>query len=167
MATRTSVNLLWTLISQDERLSVYNASSELVSSAMENTITKVYSDEVVKNYVKTLKLPKVLYECSKLSIYGTDYRPDQFILLPESTNVKPVFGRISKLLSCQKFGYLYYEKTVSTYSPGADIFMIRGTEEFYIVPCQQLPTYRTIEGYCVGERNQISLSLRNYIAESW
>lgn len=98
-------------------------------------------------------------------MYGTDYKPGAFVILPESTNISPKFGKIFKILCCEKFGYIYYQKTKSTYSPATDLFMITDTEDYAIVPCQQLPSYHTIEGYLVGEKNEMSLSLISYISE--
>ena len=64
------MNVLHTLISNDERLSVYNATTEMIPSPLENNISKRCEDDLVKDFVKTLPSPKILHECSKLSVHG-------------------------------------------------------------------------------------------------
>ena len=159
------VNVLHTLISNDERLSVYNATTEMIPSALEKNISKRCTDELVKDFVKTLPSPKILHECSKLSVHNTEYKNGQFVILPESSNTLPVFGKILKLLSCEKFGYLYIQNTSNKYCPKTDLFYLTETQQFRIVPCMQLPCYHTLEAYPVGESKKLSLSLRNYILE--
>lgn len=162
---RTSVNPLFTIISQDERVSAYYAASEILPSDVEKTIIKVFSDYVVEEYVKELDIPIVMYECSKLSVHGTQYKQGQFVLLPESSNKKPVFGKIWKTLSCDKYGYIYYQKTTNAYDQKMDLYMITEMPDFGIVPCIHLPSYHTLEAYKVGEGKEISISMRNYILE--
>ena len=161
-----------TLATNDEKLSAYNATSGIIPSPVESTIIKVCSDRAVKDYLKTLKTPKcpkILYECSKLRIHGTEYKQGQYLILPESSNAVPVFSKVHKLLCCDTFGYILYQETNSTYSSGADIYFVSDTTNFDVLPCIQLPSYHTIEGYPVGtdfgEGRPISLSIRNYIAE--
>ena len=146
-------------------MSAYNASGNLVPSVMENDILRVSSDLVVMDYMKKRNAPKVMYECKKLSIHGTEYKPSQYVMLPESTNDTPVFGKIHKLLSCESFGYIMYQETTSTYCSKTDIFMVSENESFAVVPCMHLPSYHTLEGYEVGEGKNMSLSLRNYIPQ--
>ena len=162
---RTSVNVLYTLISHDERLSAYNASTEMIPNPLENNITERCSDKIVKDFVEKLLSPRVIYECSKLSVHGTEYKRGQYVILPESSNTLPVFGKIFKLLSCEKFGYLIVQKTSSKFCQNTDLYYLTETQEFKMVPCMQLPSFHTLEAYLVGEAKKVSISLRNYILE--
>ena len=159
------MNVLYTLIWHDERLSAYNASTEMIPRSLEYTMKKRCTDNIVKDFVKKLPSTRVIYECSKLSIHGTEYKPGQFVVLPESSNSLPIFGKIYKLLACEKFGYLMFQKTSNKYCPNADLYFLTETQEFEIVPCMQLPSFHTLEAYPVGEAKKMSLSLRNHILE--
>lgn len=72
------MNVLFTLASNDERLSTYNSIGGIVPKTMESNIKNICTDLVVKEYVKKLKSPKVIYECTKLTVHGTEYKPEQF-----------------------------------------------------------------------------------------
>ena len=69
------------------------------------------------------------------------------MLLPNSTNSKPLFGLIYKLLCCEqgKSAYLYYVKTTNVYCEKSDLFIVKESDEYAIVPTIQLPDYHTIE----------------------
>ena len=49
-------------------MGAYNASSNIVPTALENKIIKQSTDEIVKNYIRSLPTSRMLYECSKLNI---------------------------------------------------------------------------------------------------
>ena len=153
------------MISHDERLSAYNASTDMISSPLEYSIIKRCSDGIVENFVKTLPTPKILYECSKLSVHGTEYQHGQFVVLPESSNTLPVFGKILKLLSCEQFGYFVIQNTSNKYCSKTDLYFVIENQQFTVVPCLQLPSYLPIEAYPLGAAKKMSLSLRNYILE--
>ena len=157
------MNVLYTLVSHDERISVYNASTELISNPLQNVITKKCNDDIIKDFVKTSS-SRHLYECSKLIVFGTEYKPGQYVILPESSNASPSFGKIKTLLSCKKFGYLIVQNTTNQYCPKTDLYYVIETQELKIVPCMQLPSYHPLEAYPVGEGKKMSLSLRNYIS---
>lgn len=70
--------MLFTIANNDERLSTYNSISGIVPKTMESNIKNICTDSVVKEYQKKLKCPKVIYECTKLTVYGTEYKPEQF-----------------------------------------------------------------------------------------
>ena len=110
--------------------SAYHATGELVASAMENTIKKVCTDKVVTDYMKKWNYPKVMYECTSLSIHSTAYKPGQYVILPSSTNDLPAFGKIVKLLACNQFGYLCYQETNNEYCHKRDIYMVSNTQNF-------------------------------------
>ena len=59
-------------------------------------MAKYIKDDLAKDFGKTLKTPTVIYECSKLAVHGTEYKRGHYVILPESTNMFPVFGKISK-----------------------------------------------------------------------
>ena len=63
-------------------MGAYNASSNIVPTALENKIIKQSTDEIVKNYIRSLPTPRMLYECSKLIIHGTEYNRGQYVILP-------------------------------------------------------------------------------------
>ena len=105
-------------------------SNQLLVSPIDKTIVKVCTDAVVKNYLKSCHVHGgVLYTCKKLSIFNTEYKINQFILLPESTNSSPSFGKIKSLLCDEKYGYLVYEKTTSYYCKKTDLFFININED--------------------------------------
>ena len=79
---RTSKNVLYTLITNHEKVSVYNSTSEMFPSAIERTIKKIAKEKLVQDFLKSNKVSgKVLYECSKLSVYGTEYKRNTYIVL--------------------------------------------------------------------------------------
>ena len=165
-AKRSSVNPLYTMISNDERKSVYNLSSGLISNRIEKTMkNNVCSEKIVQDYLKTLKNVKNLYECSTCSFYGTEYKSGLFVLLPESTNALPAFAKIFKVYCCEDFCHLYYQKTSNSYCSLTDLFMIKDIDSFGVVRSDHLADYHVLHGYEVGEDNTISISLRCYIAE--
>ena len=168
-ARRTSVNVLYTLISGHERLNVYNSIGERLSLEINMKIQKLVTDDkLVLDFLKDHNVPGAkMYQCSKLSVFSTEYKIDQFIVLPGSKNISPKFGRIKHLLCCQKYGYLVYQDTNSTYCENTDLFFITEGKEQRILPTYQLSigNFRPLEGYLVGEQNLLSLSLRNYVLE--
>ena len=99
-------------------------SNNLLASPIEKNIKQICRDKVVQDYIKTLKNVKTLYECTTCSFYGTEYQSGFFVLLPESTNSLPVFARIVKVLCCEEFCHLYYQKTLNSYCSRTDLFMI-------------------------------------------
>lgn len=152
-------------MANDERLSVYHLSSDMIPKPVESTISKRCTDKVVMDFVKTLPVPREIFECSKLSVHSTDYKCGQFVILSKSTNSCPLFGKIVKLLSCNKYGYLYVQKTLSVYCPDTDLYFLNDTQQFEIQPCLQLPAYHTLEAYPVGESRRMSLSMRYFVPE--
>ena len=105
-AKRSTVNVLYTMITNDEKKSVYHSTGQMIPSSISTNILGICSDQIVLNYLKKFKVPgDSLYHCSKLIIYGTEYKKGNYIVLPNSTNTQPYFGKISKLLCCKKFGY--------------------------------------------------------------
>ena len=79
-------------------------------------------------------------------MFGTEYKFNQFVLLPDSTNAKPSFGKIKQLLCSQENGYLRYKKTSSVYMESRDLFMICEIDEEDIILVQQLSDYYPLEG---------------------
>ena len=145
MAKRTSVNPLFTMISEHEHLSVYNTTSELIPSPIDTTIIKVSEDTHVLDYTKKVKVAGgIIYECSKVEVFGTPYNKEQFIILP-STNDSLVFGQIVKLLSSTDSVYFLYQKTHSVYCPKKDLYMVENLPAFSVIPSQHLADYRPLE----------------------
>ena len=159
------MNVLYTLIWADERIAVYNFSNDLLTNPIEKTIKKVCSNLIVKQYAKDLNIQQEIYECSRLSFHGTDYKCGQFILLPDSTNSSPSFAKICNLLCSDETCYLYYQKTTALYCKHTDLFFITEIDQFDVIQPIQLPSFHVIESYTVGEGDQISLSLRHYVME--
>ena len=73
-AARTTVNLLKTLITHDERVSVYNFSDKMFPNVLEKKIKGICRNKLAIEYVKTHESIDMLYECSKISIYNTEYK---------------------------------------------------------------------------------------------
>ena len=48
---RTSVNVLYTLITNDERASLYNASGQIIPNVVEKTIVRICIDDIAKEYI--------------------------------------------------------------------------------------------------------------------
>ena len=135
------------MISNDERQTVWNMSNGMLISAIEKTILRECTDQIAIDYARDLTTTTVFFECSKLSVYNTQYRKGQYVLLPSSTNEKPDFGKIEKLLICDQgqYAYLYCQNTVSCYCPDTDLYMVTDSEQFVIIPTYQLPDYYPLE----------------------
>ena len=163
---RTSRNVPKTLMQQDERLNVYNLTNNLLVNKMVKNIKNVFSDVAVEQYERTAKVfGGKMYECSKLVIHGTEYFKDQFILLPDSTNSHPNFGRLVKLLCDEKFGYFLYEETKNYYCYDTDLFMVKKKKEKSIIRAEHIASYLPLDSYEVGEKKAVSISLRHNILE--
>ena len=69
------------------------------------------------------------------------------MLLPSSTNDKPEFGKIHKLLVSDqgKDAYLYYQKCSNHYCHDTDLFIVNDCEQFGIISTIKLPDYHPIE----------------------
>lgn len=119
----------------------------MFSSEIETKIKDVCNDKIATDYLKRHKNIKAFYECSKLSIFNTEYKQGQYVLLPESTNEKPLFGKIFKLLCCEqgKYGYLYIEKTTSSYNSNTDLYIVNESGQFDIIAAIQLPDYHSLD----------------------
>ena len=58
----------------------------------------ITEDKLVQDFLRSHKVPgEKLYQCSKLSVFNTEYKVGQFIILPGSKNISPKFGEIKKL----------------------------------------------------------------------
>ena len=138
----------------------------MIPSNVENTIIRKCNEKIVNDFIATFPVPlDTLYECSHLSSFGTPYKKQQFIILPESKNQSILFGKIEKLLTCTKNGYILYQKMYSEYSEDLDLFFVYETNEFDVVPLEWLADPRPLQGYALGEADKISVSLKNYICE--
>ena len=129
-----------------ELLSMYNSTSEMFPSSIETKVRNISYDKLALEYSKE-KNCGYLYECSKLAVYGTDYKVNQFVLLPQSTNRFPLFGRIKKLLCDEKNGYLIVNSTFCQYCAKSDLFIIdeKNGQEL-LVPVQHLADFHPLEG---------------------
>lgn len=91
-----------------------------------------------------------MYECSKLSVFGTEYKRDQYIILPQSTNVSLVFGKIAKLLCCEEYAYFLYQKSIPRYCQKTDLhFIVEHQQDlnFELIASHHLPDFRPLESY--------------------
>ena len=86
-------------------------------SPIERTIKRVCNDRMVQNYMKANEISGNLYQCYKISVYGTVYGRNQYIILPGSTNCEVQFGKIIELLSNNDCAYFKYEKLTCQYCP--------------------------------------------------
>lgn len=136
----------------------------MIPSPIEKIIKKVSEDIFVRRYMKKYKIVKVMYECSKLSIFGTMYKQGHFVILP-SRNDCLAFGRIVKLLSCGENAYFLYKRNVSLHCSKTDLYMLTEHEDYDIIPSHHLADFRPLNGYLVGEEKKVSISLRNYILD--
>lgn len=124
--TKCSVNVLKTIIEKREKRSVHASTSEMFPSAIKSTIKKLSANNVVKDYLRTHKVPGgVLYTCSTISVYSTEYQKNQYIVLPGSTNSHLHFGKITELLTDNKFAYFVYKETTNHYCTKSDLFFIQ------------------------------------------
>ena len=55
---RTSKNVLYTLISHNEQLSVYHATGKMITSQVEKSIKHVCNDDIVKEYLQNFNGPR-------------------------------------------------------------------------------------------------------------
>ena len=58
----------------DEKVSVYDTSTKMFPSIIEVDVKSICDDKIATDYSMTLKETKLLYECNKMSIFGTDYK---------------------------------------------------------------------------------------------
>ena len=167
MAKRNSKNILLTMVNQDERRNVYNLNSgNMIDCAIEKNIKNICSDDIAIDYLKKFRVfGGKLFECTTLVIHGTQYHEGQYILLPESSNEYPKFGKIVKLLCDSKHGYFMYQKTSSVYSTEADLFMIEVKEKQKIIMAKHICSYLPLESYELGEKKELSISLRHNILQ--
>ena len=119
----------------------------MFASAVEKTIKDLCTDKIALDYLKTQKDIKALYECSKMSVFQTEYKRDQYVVLPNSTNSKPLFGKIFKLLCCDqgKHSFLYYQKVNSMYCSKTDLFIVSDCGFFDIIAIEHLADFHTLE----------------------
>ena len=163
---KSSINPLKTMISFDEKITVFNLTGNLIPSETEKTIIKPCSDDIVKNYLKKETVQGgTLYECKKLSVFNTEYIVGQYILLPKSSHNSPVFGKIVKLLSCQSHAYFIFEETSNRYDVDTDLFFLNGENVLDIIPQYQLPCYYPLNSYEVGQDKNITISTRSYVLD--
>ena len=141
-----------------------NPLSEMICE-IDKKIRKIADGDVTKEFVNRNKVAGNLYECSRLSIWGTQYKIGQYVLLRNSTMEDPIFGKIIKLLCGQDQGYLMCQKTTNSYSPGTDLFFVNDQNAFDVIPTCQLAAYHPLESYLVSEAKLPSLSLRHYVLE--
>ena len=112
-------------------------------SAVARTIKKVCNDKIVQEFVNANRISgNVLYLCSKISVYGTEYRKNNYIVLPGSKNSAMKFGKIVSLLCCIDYAYFKYEETKVNYNADTDLHFVTGTQKYNIVPQYHLPDYR-------------------------
>ena len=160
---RSSINPLYTMSSNDERLQVYNATSNLIATPIERKIVKISDSDIVAGYIEKHNITGEIYTCSYLSVFGTDYQKDQVVILPESDNNRMEFGKIIELLSCQENAYVMYKKMSSIYCPMSDLYFLEELEAIDLIPTHQLACFRPLETYEVGESRRIAVSLRSYV----
>ena len=155
------------MVLQDERQNVYNLNSgNMLENEIEKNVKNICSDDIANDYLKKFKVfGGKLFECTTLVIHGTQYHVGQYILLPESSNEYPKFGKIVKLLCDKKHGYFMYQKTSSVYSRETDLFMIKVKEEQKIIMAKHICTYLPLESYLLGEKKELSISLRHNILQ--
>ena len=138
--------------------------SEMITE-IDKTIRKIADDDITKEFMKRNKTAGNLFECSRLSVWGTQYKIGQYVLLRNSKMEEPIFGKIVKLLCSQDQAYLMCQKTTNSYSPGTDLFFVNDENAFDVIPSCQLAAYHPLESYEVGEAHLPSLSLRHYVLQ--
>ena len=154
------------MASFDEKITVYNLTGNLIPSATEKTIIKPCSDDIVQDYLKKETVQgDTLYECKNVSVFNTEYRVGQYILLPNSSHHSPVFGKIKKLLSCESHAYFIFEKTSNRYDVDTDLFFLNGENILDIIPQYQLPSYYPLNSYELGQDKSITISTRSYVLD--
>ena len=130
-----------------ERLSVYNSTNEMLPPSIEKKIQKICTDQITQHYLKSKTVAgNVLFQCAKLSAFGTEYKVNQYVLLPDSSNSCPSFGKITKLLCSKKSAYLMCQKTSNTFCPLTDLFMITEKNEHDIIQVDHLADYHPLQG---------------------
>ena len=139
MKKRSSVNVLHTLITNQERLSVYNLTNGIIPLALEKDIEKVSNHKLVKKFLNSVKVEGgIIYQCKKLIVFGTSYKKGHVVILPGSKNDVPLFGKIIQLLACENYAYFLYKNVLATYCIKTDLFFIEELETDGFVPAHQL-----------------------------
>ena len=134
--------------------------SEMVTE-IDKSISKECTDDLTMKYLQDFKVAgNMLYECRTLSVWGTEYRVGQYVLIQGSTIDVPVFCIISKLLCCQKCAYLMLQKTSSVYCNKTDLYFISDESDYEVMPIEHLAAFHPLESYLVSEGQKISISLR-------
>ena len=130
-----------------ESLSVYNSNNEMLPPSIEKTIQKISTDQITQHSIKSKTVAgNVLFQCSKLSAFGTEYKVNQYVLLSDSSNICPSFGKSMKLLCSKKSAYLMYQKTSNKFCPQTDLFMITEKNEIDIIQVDHLADYHPLQG---------------------
>ena len=133
---------------------------------MEKAITKVCDEAIVNDYLKQFKVAGgVMYECRNLTVFGTEYKLDQYCLLQGSKMNAPIFGKVSKLLCDQDTAYLICQHTSNTYCAETDLFFVDEKNDYEIIGIDQLAAFHPLESYLVGESQRNSISLIHYCVE--
>ena len=87
----------------------------------------------------------LLYECSNVTIFGTAYKRNQFVILPSSKKTCLLFGKIEKILCCEEYGYILYRHMTSQFCEKTDLHFVRDTELFDVTPIAWLKDPRPLE----------------------
>ena len=143
---RCSVNPLSTVANQDERLSVYHSTGQMIPTNIEKRIKKQCHDKTALSFLESYEVSNgVLYECSTLKVFQTNYQKEQFVLLPGSKNSDLLVGKIEKLLCCSDYGYLLYRNMQAEYCPKVDLLFVKDTNEFDVIPTHWLCDPRPLQ----------------------
>lgn len=119
----------------------------MLPPSIEKKVQKTCTDELAQNYIKKGNVDgNVLFQCSKLSAFGTEYKLNQYVLLPNSSNISPSFGKIKKLLCSKESAYLMYQKTSNIFCSKTDLFMVAEKNVLDIIPVHHLADYHPLQG---------------------
>ena len=143
---RCSINVLFTVIKQDERRSTYYSTGNIIPSDIEKFVTKICRDEKVLSFIdSSMAEGEILYECSRLSMFGTAYKLNQYVILPQSKNEILLLGKITKLLCNTNYGYLLCQNMSTEYCQKSDLFFLKDTDQFEVVPLHWLSDPRPLQ----------------------
>ena len=128
----------------------------MIHSEIETKIKKQCTDEIVLNFIEKGNVKGgVMYECSCVTVFGTSYQKNQYVLLPKSKNESLFVGKIEKTLCCSESGYILYRIMISEYCNKTDLVFVKETDLFEILPIKWLADPRPLEVKRINPKNPI------------
>ena len=167
---RQSINVLKTLFENNERLRTYYATSTFEKPLVPSVKGPATDNDNVLVLAKEKHIDtSCFYECTRVTLHGTLYRPDRYMVRNKTEREHPneyVFCLIKEIYVTDnitdniKTCYLYVQETESVYDESVDLHFVKQLQEFDLVPLEDFQYFMPLECYVVGEKRENTISLR-------